>query len=375
MKQAAYNLRYLAACAVNGIAPEKEIVEAMDMAALYKMSRSHSLSALTAAAISAAGVELSAKWQSARDMSLRKSILFDTERAKLLDFMEQSGIWYLPLKGVFLKDMYPQLGMREMADNDILFDPGYRAQVAEFMKQSGYRVDSYGKTHHDTYFKDPIFNFEMHVSMFSDSAGPVFVGYYEDIKNRLIPIEGKKFGYRMSDEEFYIHMTAHEYVHYSNGGTGLRSLLDRYVYLSAKGNTLDMAAVEAGCRALGIGEFEQDARALCYKVFGNPQLPELEENETEMLEYYMFSTTYGTVPQSIQNRIRRDYGRASKSAKLRYVMRRVFPKAEFYKRYCPVAYKYKILIPAVWFYRLVRALFVRRGRIKQEIDVVSRMEK
>ena len=375
MKQAAYNLRYLAACAVNGIAPEKEIVEAMDMAALYKMSRSHSLSALTAAAISAAGVELSAKWQSARDMSLRKSILFDTERAKLLDFMEQSGIWYLPLKGVFLKDMYPQLGMREMADNDILFDPGYRAQVAEFMKQSGYRVDSYGKTHHDTYFKDPVFNFEMHVSMFSDSAGPVFVGYYEDIKNRLIPIEGKKFGYRMSDEEFYIHMTAHEYVHYSNGGTGLRSLLDRYVYLSAKGNTLDMAAVEAGCRALGIGEFEQDARALCYKVFGNPQLPELEENETEMLEYYMFSTTYGTVPQSIQNRIRRDYGRASKSAKLRYVMRRVFPKAEFYKSYCPVAYKYKILIPAVWFYRLVRALFVRRGRIKQEIDVVSRMEK
>ena len=375
MKQAAYNLRYLAACVVNGIAPEKEIVEAMDMAALYKMSRSHSLSALTAAAISAAGVELSAKWQSARDMSLRKSILFDTERAKLLDFMEQSGIWYLPLKGVFLKDMYPQLGMREMADNDILFDPGYRAQVAEFMKQSGYRVDSYGKTHHDTYFKDPVFNFEMHVSMFSDSAGPVFVGYYEDIKNRFIPIEGKKFGYRMSDEEFYIHMTAHEYVHYSNGGTGLRSLLDRYVYLSAKGNTLDMAAVEAGCRALGIGEFEQDARALCYKVFGNPQLPELEENETEMLEYYMFSTTYGTVPQSIQNRIRRDYGRASKSAKLRYVMRRVFPKAEFYKRYCPVAYKYKILIPAVWFYRLVRALFVRRGRIKQEIDVVSRMEK
>ena len=84
--------------------------------------------------------------------------------------------------------------------------------------------------------------------------------------------------------------------------------------------------------------------------------------------------TYGTVSQGIQNRIRRDYGRASKSAKLRYVMRRVFPKAEFYKSYCPVAYKYKILIPPVWFYRLVRALFVRRGRIKQEIEVVSRMD-
>ena len=375
MKQAAYDVRYLAACAVNGIAPEKEIVEAMDMAALYKMSCSHSLSALTAAAISAAGVELSAGFGRARDMSLQKSILFDAERARLLDFMEQNGIWYLPLKGIILKDMYPRLGLREMADNDILFDPEHRAQVAEFMKQSGYRVDSYGRTHHDTYFKDPVFNFELHVSMFDEDAGAAFMGYYEDIKSRLIPMEGKKFGYRMSDEEFYIHMTAHEYEHYSGGGTGLRSLLDRYVYLSAKGDTLNMAAVEAGCRALGIGEFERDARALCYKVFGKPQLPGLEERETEMLEYYMFSTTYGTVSQSIQNRILRDYGRASKSAKLRYVMRRIFPKAEFYKSYCPVAYKYKILIPPVWFYRLVRALFVRRGRIKQEIDVVSRMEK
>lgn len=32
----------------------------------------------------------------------------------------------------------------------------------------------------------------------------------------------------MSDNDYYIHMTAHEYNHYSQGGTGLRSLLDRY---------------------------------------------------------------------------------------------------------------------------------------------------
>ena len=375
MKQTAYHVRYLAACAVNGIAPEKSIVEAMDMAAVYKMSCAHSLAALVAAAISASGWELSAEFRQARDMSIRKSVLFDAERGRLLAFMESAGIWYLPLKGIILKDMYPGLGLREMADNDILFDPAGREHVLEFMRQSGYRVDSYGKTHHDTYFKAPVLNFEMHVDMFDEDAGELFVSYYENIKQRLLSDEGKKFGYHMTNEEFYIHMTAHEYEHYSKGGTGLRSLLDRYVYLSHKGESMDFAAVEAGCRALGIHGFERDARALCKKVFGGAELAPLNEDEGAMLEYYMLSTTYGNMPQRVKNKILKDYGKATGGAKLRYIARRIFPRAEFYKSFCPVAYKYKILIPFAWTYRAVRALFVRGGAIKREIKVVNQMDK
>ena len=53
---------------------------------------------------------------------MRKALLFDAERKGILDFMEQRGIWYLPLKGVVLKDYYPAVGMRQMSDNDILYD-------------------------------------------------------------------------------------------------------------------------------------------------------------------------------------------------------------------------------------------------------------
>ena len=88
----------------------------------------------------------------------------------------------------------------------------------------------------------------------------------------------------------------------------------------------------------------------------------------------MFSTTYGTMSQSIQHRIEKEYGTSNKSARFRYLMRRIFPKVAFYKEFCPTAYKYKILIPAVWFYRLVRALFKRRKQIKHEFDVVNRLK-
>ena len=169
-------------------------------------------------------------------------------------------------------------------------------------------------------------------------------------------------------------MVAHEYKHFRHSGTGLRSLIDRYVYLSKKGSSLDFEYIENECMALGIAAFEKDSRILCKKTFSDPKLPILTEKETEMLEYYMFSTTYGTMSQSIQHRIEKEYGTSNKSARFRYLMRRIFPKVDFYKDFCPVAYKYKILIPAVWFYRLVRALFKRRKQIKHEFDVVNRLK-
>lgn len=47
----------------------------------------------------------------------------------------------MPLKGVILKELYPKIGMRQMSDNDILFDETYRKDVVRFMKNKGYDYD------------------------------------------------------------------------------------------------------------------------------------------------------------------------------------------------------------------------------------------
>ena len=111
------------------------------------------------------------------------------------------------------------------------------------------------------------------------------------------------------------------------------------------------------------------------KFFSEAKLPVLTESEREMLEYYMFSTTYGTLSQGIRHTLEEDYGTIGKGAKIRYLLRRIFPKTEFYKTYSPVAYKYRILIPAVWFGRLLKGFFKRRRQIRQELDTVRRLDK
>ena len=128
------------------------------------------------------------------------------------------------------------------------------------------------------------------------------------------------------------------------------------------------------CEILGIADFEKESRSLCMKVFGSIDLPVLCESECEMLEYYMFSTTYGTQKQGIQHRLEKKYGSTGTTAKFRYLFRRVFPKIEFYKKFCPFAYRHRILIPFVWIYRFVRVLFVRRKHIKHEINAVNKIK-
>ena len=374
MKQAAYDLRYLVACAMNRIAPEKERVEAMNLENVRRVSRSLSLSALAATAVAASGVELSAEWREEKERAVRRSILFDGERAGILAYLEESGIWYLPMKGILLKDLYPGLGLREMADNDILFDSTRQSDVVAFMKQRGYEVGSVGKGAHDTYYKPPVFNFELHTQMFSDVTSETFCRYYANVKDRLLPVEGKKYAYRMTDEDYYIHMTAHEYKHYIHSGTGLRSLLDRYAYLKSKGGQLDLAYVERECRALGIDRFERDSRALCQRVFSTAELPPLTDSEREMLEYYMFSTTYGTMSQGIRHQIEQTYGAVGRGSRLRYVLRRAFPKAEFYKTYAPVAYRYRILIPFVCIGRLFKGMFTGGKRIRRELGALHHLK-
>ena len=374
MKQAGYDLCFLAACAVNGLIPDREKVAAMDLEKLYTVSRMHSLTALCAVALMSAGVELPAQWQGRKDMAVRRSILFTAERGKILRALEERGIWYLPLKGAILAEMYPQPGMREMADNDILYDKTRQKDVEEIMVALGYDAECVGVGHHDVFKKKPIYNFEMHTGMFREGQNALFTAYYENIESRLIPDSNTSFGRHMRDEDFYIHITAHEHKHYINYGTGLRSLLDRYVYLLKKRDVLDFDYIRAECAKLGIADFEQESRSLCEKVLAGPALPELAPSEQQMLEAYLFSATYGTMEKGVRRKMEKAYGKISAGVKLRYILRRIFPKPQSYMGYCPLAQKYRILIPYAWCKRLVILLVKGRNRIRNEISTVRDMD-
>lgn len=370
MKKAAYDMLYLSACAVNGIRPDTERVSAIDLEKLFQMCQFHSLTATVCTALESAGIS-DKKFIEAKSKAIRKNILLDAEREKIFDFLKHNKIWYMPLKGVILKELYPKIGMRQMADNDILYDKSYQKKVFEFMKNCGYTAESVGISHHDSYLKPPIYNFEMHTELFPKANNEKFYSYYSEIKKRLVRDNKNKYIVHFTDEDFYIYMTAHEHKHYDNSGTGLRSLLDCFVFVKEKGKSLDWDYITEQTGILGITDFEQKSRKLSTKIFTNPDCKLLSDDEIEMLEFYLFSGTYGTMKNAVNKRFKVFTEQTGSTSKFGYILHRIFPPMEHYRKYFPFFYQHKILLPIGWVFRMVRGVTVQRKHIKNELHFLN----
>ena len=367
--QTCHDVLYLASCAVNNRIPDKSRIHAMDLDAVFHVAQRHLVRAIVAVALESAGVK-DKQFTEGFGASLRKTVIFADARKKVLAELDKAGIWYLPLKGMVLKDYYPKTGMREMSDHDILIDATRAVDVKDIMESLGFETEQFGWDNPDVYFKKPVLNFEMHTTLFTDFFNPTIADYYRNVKERLVRESVDSCGYHFTKEDFYIYITAHEYKHFSGGGTGIRSLIDTYLYL--KKETLEMDYIRGEIKKLGLSDFEERNRNLSLHLFDGEKLT---NDDKQMLEYILNSGAYGTLSHRVQNRIREKEGN-----KIAYMWSRfavpIRPGSRGYDEYSkvyPFFYKYKILLPFLPLYRLGRAF--RKGVLKQEIRAVRKAKK
>lgn len=348
---------YICSCAVNNTQLEQNDIKTIDLDHLYEAAKKHMLASMVGQILQKARIS-SQPFKNAVSIAQRKAVIFNNDLSNIISELEASGIWYMPLKGSVLQAFYPSFAMREMCDIDVLFDASRGEDVKTIMKRLGFQVMSFGSNNDDDYLKPPVSNCEMHRSLFGNKHDKKLYKYYKDVKKRLIKDEDNNYGYHFSPEDFYIFMIAHEYKHYNNGGTGLRSLLDTYIYL--KNHELDTAYVTVELKKLGILEYEQKNRSLATKLFSGETLT---EEEQLMLDYIIFSGTFGTLEHQIDNT----------GGKIKYFFRRVYGpigkddpwREDFMKRY-ETFFKYPILLPFLPFYRLFRAIRINPKRLKAE---------
>ena len=316
------------------------------------------------------------KWLDSKNKAVRKNMLLDAERHQLEKEFAEHGIWYMPLKGSILKDWYPKFGMREMADNDILFDPAGRKQVREIFQNRSYKTVSFRKGNHDVYEKAPIYNFEMHVSLFHGTYKEL-TEQYENVKERLLPVDGTAYQFAFTPEDFYVFVLAHAHKHYSHSGTGIRTLADIYVMNRHLDGIMDRDEVEQKLTQLGIAEYEQHSRVLAEKLFSAVRPlaeTELTEDEKEMLLYYCNATTYGTVDNRVNNRLH-ELQENSENIKLwtkvKYCCVRLFPGREFCKFAYPFVYKHPWTLPFFWVWRIVYRSIASKKNVQQELKALK----
>ena len=365
------DLVYLVSRAGNKEKPNTEACNKMDLKAVYDLAQYHTLTSAAAFALEKA-IELPREFDQAKKKAIHKLSHFDIERVKILAALEQNGVWYLPLKGILLKSFYPKAAMREMSDNDILCDKNKMDVVKSVMDGFGYTCLQYDLYNHDVYQKPPTMDFEMHRELFPHDEMPVFAEYYDSISDRMIKDEGNNYGYHLSDEDFYIYILCHINKHYIHGGTGLRSLLDVYVFNRVRYGGMDKGYLSQELEKLGLTEYEQNTRVLAEKLFTGKKLTDAEQ---KMLAYYIESGTAGTVEHSEYNSMSRSLGGDdSGKSKRKYLLKRIFISGNALKKQYPTVYKYKFLYPLLILFRPIKGAVQRPKEIIKEVKHVKKFK-
>ncbi len=376
---------YLVKQALHQTAPDQELLSKMDFQDLYKMAKFHSLESCVYLSLKkifenrnekmSAEIDTNVykRFEISYENSVRRLISYDIEREAICSFFEKNNIRYLKMKGIVLQEYYPKMGMRQMADNDILFDPKKARAVRTYMQSRGYKTVSYGRGCHDMYQKGDL-TFEMHRSLIAENKKnqrikKAMLEILEQTREKFPSLEQT-----FSKEHFYIYFLIHTYKHFSIAGCGIRPLVDIYVYTKKHAADLDLAYVDALLSRIGLLDFEKNLKALSYKLFENSaQNAEadslLTDEERELLYYLITSGTFGTEARHMEN----DLQSLSKSnsfgvcVKIRYLFKRVFPPFSFYRAAYPRLSKLIFPIPFLWAGRLLSAI-PKRTRISKEIQ-------
>lgn len=313
-------LLYLLGCALHQKKADKEQLEMMaawcrradpDFSTdkVMKLAQFHMVGALAAWALDDPAYQIYV------DLAMYRTVSFDLEREKILDAFENMGIWYLPLKGCELNSLYPVYGLREFSDNDVLADPDRIHDVVTFMTGRGYQSDDdltlvpNPGAAHIGFLKAPFYNFEIHYKLFAEFFDPKVAAYYQDIRKWMIPDKGYRFRYHLSENDFNQLMVIHAFKHYHGAGTGLRTLLDFYIFTKASGEALNLETVRSEMGRLwpngSLLRFERMVQSLSVKLLEKPEhisenVSALSGEERTFLQWMIRAGVYGTVPQSVQ---------------------------------------------------------------------------
>lgn len=173
----------------------------------------------------------------------------------------------------------------------------------------------------------------------------------------------------MTKEDYLIYLLAHHAKHYYVGGSGIRSVLDVYLYNQSCSSEWNEEYVETVLQKLQLSQFRSEMTELGEAWFGCGMEGNLEVSP-EMVAYIYGSGTYGTVENSVKNALNSNTCVRKKKSKLQYCLGRLYKPYEILCLQYPVLEKYAVLYPICWVHLFGKAMIGKDGRVRRELKMV-----
>lgn len=284
------------------------------------------------------------------DQDYTSQIVKDTnqniEIEKILNAFEKNKIKTLVVKGMLMKDIYPQNYMRQMCDLDILVDANNFKKSSQVMANIGYQKH-YNYEKHLIFEKLPFMIVELHRKLVLEKD-VVGYEYFSNIWPLCIKYKDYENIYQLDIDNAYVFCIVHLLIHFKFTGIKIKDILDVYLYNETYKDTLNYDKLSKIFNSLGIQDFAENIRNIAYKWFGPDGVEDFDEVEKFILK-----------GSNLNNNVH--YSIGVNNGKLNFLIKSLFPEMKIMREKFPVLKKFPLLLPVMWITRIAKDIGSKGG--------------
>lgn len=278
------------------------------------------------------------------------------ETEKILNTLEKNNIKTLVVKGVLMKNIYPQNYMRQMSDIDILVDINNFKKATKIIENMSYRK-YYNHEKHLVFSKPPFIFIELHRKLVLEKD-VIGYEYFNDIWPLCTKYKDYKNIYQLDIDNAYIFCIIHLLSHFKFTGIKVKDILDVYLYHENYKDTLNYDKLSRIFENLGIQYFAENIKNIAYKWFGTDEIEDFDEVEKFILK-----------GSSLDNRVNYSIGKSN--GKFNFLMKELFPEMKIMQEKFPVLKKFPPLLPIMWITRIARDITSKSIPLKSRFDTIK----
>ena len=305
---------------------------------------------------------------------------------KVFNEFSKENVPVIVLKGLVVREYYPQPEQRSMSDADIFVKAKDINKSKKILIDLGYTEIDAEASHHIKYIKSgyPMIELHWHV-MKRDGFSDELDLFEDDIWDRTIEVKVKgakvlSLGY----EDLALHLCMHMAAHLAASGFGVRQIADLVLLVEKKGHLIDWTLFINKAEEFGFKRFIIIMFKICNILFSMDIPKEMavyKIDDEEMFESLISTIFDGGVygkkdmASNFANQVAFNYKGKDSNATIgaiRRYFRFIFPSIETMSDKYSYARKIRILTPIAWIHHLFSGIFRKEYNFTDKIRFLTK---
>lgn len=263
--------------------------------------------------------------------------------------LESANIPYVPLKGAFIRNCYPEPWMRTSTDVDILIrNEDLEEGRLLLTEKLGYKHE-YTAFYNASLFSPSGMHLELHYMLADDGAEERVRQHLLQIWDHVSPSKENNLRYEIDEGWFYLYHIFHMTKHFLDGGCGIKPFLD--IWIMKKKWCCTAQKHEALLERCGLLAAARAYERLSDVWFSGAPADDLSRRLALVV---LDGGVHGTIGGNVLVR------QVRKGGKLKSIWQKIFLPYDTMKEFYPILCKHKWLLPFIEILRWCKLILGKR---------------